>query len=188
MNSINVETCHNDINNNNNPIYTLKANSFSTHLKNFTQISSNIQDSIRFKTLFPTLFNYITDFDNNLIEKLFKSNRALNIDVKNATNEELILLDTHIKYIIEFDIKQIEEEFSTIILEEWNGLNIHYNGRTKIHIFLTLIFLFNDIEHILSNTLSEYEQNILYWALLLHDIAKHVILNQMLGESFNLKE
>src|SRR5690606_9578481 len=54
---------------------------------------------------------------------------------------------------------------------------------------LTLILTYIDIEENINKNeviLSEYDINILLWAVLLHDIAKHVVLNENLGEVFEM--
>ena len=164
------------------PLYNLKLNNFPTHLCDFQQTSKKIDDTVNFKNRFKTFYNFITKFDetldNEINPKLFQNNSSM---------EELNLIDIEVKKLVENNLTLMEAECPPVFLKQWNGLNTYFNGKTKIHIILTLTLLYIDIE-IIHNDINEYEKNILYWALMLHDIAKHVILNERLRETFELKE
>jgi len=161
-------------------ILSLKIKKFPTHLKTYEETTEEVIEHINFKTFFPKLFLFIKTFDSKFCSKYVNS--QISQEPQNESNS----LDDNLRKIIESDLTELEEEFSPFLIEEWNSLNVYMSGKTKIHTMICLIFLYYEIE-ILKKNFREYDKNVLYWAILLHDIAKHVILNEKLGEKFESK-
>jgi hypothetical protein len=163
-----------------NLLLSLKLKKFPTFLKEYNEFMGDVEYQFNFIKLFPKLFSFIKSFECKFCSKY--PNTLISYEL----NEDLNSLDDHLKKMVESNLSEIEEEFPPFLIEEWNALNVYMNGRTKVHTIICLIFLYYEIE-ILNKNLNEYDKNVLYWAILLHDIAKHVILNEKLGEKFENK-
>jgi hypothetical protein len=171
---------------NDNPIRNLKIFTHSTHLKDFPTNEFNIS-ILPEKNNFKITFRKINEFIQNF-EPLFTQHLSIHLEKIQSLNtyeEKATLADELVYDIIKENLSKIEEEILTLYEQEWNCLNSYFSGRTKIHIILTLIFLHIDLNYENNNKhISEYDKNILHWALLFHDIAKHVNLNKNFDENF----
>ena len=79
-------------------------------------------------------------------------------------------------------LPEIEKEILIYFPNEWKMLNNKFD-KTKIHIIYSLVYVVNDIKFN-KEFISDYDENILLWSILLHDISKHVIIKPELKEDF----
>jgi hypothetical protein len=160
------------------PIMYIKATKFGTDLTDFGTLKRDVDENKNFKIIFKTLYEYCENFDVILIEKLGDNLHKLTCD----SNMSKKYIDDVIFNTLNDDLKIIEKEIMTVLPDHWNLLN-NSNGRTKIHILYALIFLICEIKQNKAY-ISDYDENILLWAMLLHDIAKHVVLFHEATEDF----
>lgn len=119
-----------------------------------------------FHTIFPTLFIFIQNSDNELATYL-----------KKTTNYSNTELDLSAREFMRNTITKYEKEITQFTGNDWTNLR----EKTKVH--TTLFFALGSIE--MPKHFNQYNQNILYWTILFHDIGKHQILNSNYNEIFN---
>lgn len=179
--TLNAEVPISTISNYSNPLLILKEKKFPTNSKKF-ESKSTINEKKKFSNFFPKTFELISNQLN--FSSCFTPKNSF--DICDYTNDKLCkAADDMLKLLIRIKFPIIEEEIGPIFGEEWNRLTLYQEGSTKIHTIASLIMVYLDVYHFQSENFSEYDKNILLWTLLLHDIAKHVILNQSLFEHFN---
>jgi hypothetical protein len=190
------------------PMSFLKINKFPTLFNSnyyYKEDTQELEDKFNFKITFPQLFDFIKNFDKifyeelnsaNLISKNTNSITNSHSDLQDKFNyKDLHLIDEKVHEIIFNNLQLIENDFKkdSIISsfkceEEWDKLNFYFNGWTKVHTIIVIIFTYIDLNNgEIKNNLSNYDKNILLWVALFHDIGKHVKLNHSLGEKFNEK-
>jgi hypothetical protein len=154
-----------------NPIIYLKLNKFQTGLKPFTSKNEIVNDDHNFKKCFPTLYDFISNFEKKLTDNPEIKN-TLSEYFKNQDIETAKLIDSKINTLLISKLSEIEIEIIKYYGEEWNSLT-HMDGKTKVHIVYSLVYVYYDIT-LNKQNISEYDENILLWSILLHDISKHV--------------
>jgi hypothetical protein len=160
------------------PMMWIKANKFKSDIEDFGTMEKKIDDRMNFKLIFKTLYQYTENFDNILLKALGDKADKLASD----SNKSKKYIDEVIYDTIYNDLGWIEKEIMTIFPEHWKLL-ISGNGKTKIHIIYALIYVICEVR-MKKEYISDYDENILLWAILLHDISKHVILLPEATEDF----
>jgi hypothetical protein len=162
-----------------NPIMNIKIQKFKTDVKDLGKINKKVEDKKNFKIIFKTLYEYLENFEKNFVTKLCKNVYKL----ESESNKSKKFIDDFIYEMIFNDLNIISKEVMTIFPENWKLLN-YQNEKTKVHIIYALLFIFSEIK---LNKISEYDANILLWAMLLHDIAKHVLLVKEANEDYSIQ-
>jgi hypothetical protein len=141
--------------------------------------SKPVLDKYNFKVVFKTLYDYASDFDNYLLTKVEDKS------IFNQSKELYPYLDDLVYDTIRSDLHKIEVEIMNIFPDDWAKLK-HNNGNTKLHIIFALILIIAEVK-LNRELISPYDENILLWAILLHDISKHVALLPEAAEEFSGK-
>ena len=172
-----------------NVILNLKRIKFKTGLKNYESLSISIKDNQNFKIIFKNLYEFVNNFQELVFDKIDSDNlKSSFISYFNCKDDDFInssQIDEFINGIIISNLSVIEREMLLYFPSEWLMLNNKYD-KTKIHIIYSLIYVANDIK-LNKEFISEYDENILLWSILLHDISKHVIIKPELKEDFSEK-
>ena len=119
-----------------------------------------------FEYLFPIFTSFCKNLDKNLLIKI--------------NSMKINSLDFFITQYVENEISNYEKEINEFSGQYWNKLR----KETKRHISL---FFYMVYEYIKDKMFCDYDKNILYWTILLHDIGKHQIMNKYNNERFPKK-
>jgi hypothetical protein len=142
--------------------------------------SKPVLDKYNFKIIFKTLYDYASDFDSYLLTKVEDKS------IFNRSKKKLYpYLDDLIYETIKTDLPKVEVEIMNIFPDDWVRLK-HNNGKTKLHIIFALMLIIAEVK-LNRELISPYDENILLWAILLHDISKHVTLLPEAAEEFTEK-
>jgi hypothetical protein len=136
-----------------------------------------------FWQMYPNLIIFMEKFENLFVVEIQK------LDQFSSEQEKLMVYEKMFRHLITINKSTLDSEFNGSFAEEWDNLEKVHDGTTQRHMIIATILLYTEINFLLCNEenkplLSEYDRNILLWAILLHDISKHVILNKSLGEDF----
>ena len=125
-----------------------------------------IPDAQNFEKIFPKFISLFKKLDTEFSEYIHKKECIkgdLNKDMRNFILDQLYKYDT--------EVINFAGRF-------WDLLD----KKVKSH---SIIFLYMANEYINKNKLSEYDKNILYWAILFHDIGKFHEMNTFYKEDYS---
>ena len=146
------------------PINWIKNTFFKSEVSPFESVNHKIPDECNFTLLFPNLIKEVINYDNFL----FKSRQFEKNDIYKSIRDSLCLFEKDIFFI-----------------DYWTKLNNIHNGKTSLHIFMTLVYCHIECKQTENiKYVNDYDYNILLWSLLLHDISKHIKLNNETKEEF----
>ena len=127
-------------------------------------------EKFNFEKIFPNLTSYFKNLDNNF-SLAFEN---INNNSKHKKNEMHKIFR---KYILDQSDKW-NPELVKYIGYYWDSLD----AKVKSH---TLIFLYMTDIYIIKDKLTDYEKNILYWAILFHDVGKFHEMNTIYKEDYS---
>jgi hypothetical protein len=189
----------------NKPIAFIKNNFSFPYCHYFTENNNTIDDhkeytnwkQFEFRKLFPNLINFLSEFDIQISENFknhFEKEPYLYTDdesfYKHVFSKELYvkLARSHVRDC--FDIRNKEYENITIYNKELDKvLNGQWIRLLKVHPYscehtiVCMMLMYIDVIN-RSSLIPEYDQNILLYSMLLHDISKYIHLNENLKEDF----
>ena len=156
----------------NNPIKYIKLNEHRTQLDYFSTKIENVSKEKCFLTIFPKLSLFLSKFEENLSIHLKKQ------EIKDINFTKNLLFSDHKTSIslvynyIKAQVINFNDEISHN-LPEWSLL-LKTHPRTSYHIIVALSLIHYDIYKYFDNIIiTNFDKNILLWAMLLHDISKH---------------
>ena len=134
----------------------------------FDKYKSDIQipENKNFEKNFINFVSFFQNLDISFSEFVHEKNNV-NYDL----NKEL-------RHYILKKINKYDKEIINFVGYYWKSLD----KKVKSH---TIIFLFMVNEYIKKNNLSDYDKNILYWAILFHDMGKFHEMNKYYKEDFS---
>jgi hypothetical protein len=168
-----------------NPILILKQTKLFTKIGMFLSKNNNISSEYLFDNNFPNIMQLLSKCYNFNLNNILRVINSHHEDIKLYNTVLCTNADDHLRITIENNYPLIEEDINKIFEFEWSQLNLYYLGSTKIHTLCALLFVYLDINFCLDIKIYDYDKNILYWAILLHDISKHVVLNKYSNENFD---
>ena len=140
----------------------------TSYFENNNNQNDNIKIPVNqhFEKLFPNFTSFFKDLDKNFsefIEKKSNGNYKLNMELR---------------YFILNEIYKCNSEIINFIGYYWDALD----KKVKCH---TIIFLYMVNEYIKKVKLNNYDKNILFWAILFHDVGKFHEMNKYYKEDFS---
>ena len=176
------------------PLNTLKVTKFPTILKSdaFQTEDKPLEAKFLFKEMYWSVSDFTKKIDLTILEKLYENDLYSFAEPNGFTTQDLNLIDDCIRKVgrWKFSVTYCEILGSSPFkfADEWKKLK-YFNGQSKLEILLTLFFTYIDLHQgEVSTKLSDYDKNILLWTTFLHKIAKHVAVNEVLGENFPEEE
>ena len=127
-------------------------------------------EKFNFEKIFPNLTSYFKNLDNNF-SLAFEN---INNNSKHKKNEMHKIFR---KYILDQSDKW-NPELVKYIGYYWDSLDAKVKSHTLIFLYMSDIFIIKD-------KLTDYEKNILYWAILFHDVGKFHEMNTIYKENYS---
>lgn len=149
----------------------MKQHSYFPENKDFEIKNKEIEDNNNFVLIFKEFIKYLRNFDSNLTNLINKSNKKIEHHLKNTIINSIFINNTS------YDI-----EIKEYIKYYW----IHQKEYNIRHTVLFLVFTDKYIQDISDKKFSEYDKNIIYWAILFHDLGKHQNMNPLIKEKINI--
>ena len=140
--------------------------SYFTNNHNQNDNNNKITENQDFEKHFPNFTLFFKDIDkyfSEFMEKKSNNNKNLNIELR---------------YFILKEIYKCNSEIINFIGYFWDTLD----KKVKTH---TIIFLYMVNEYIKKDKINNYDKNILYWAILFHDVGKFHEMNKFFKEDFS---
>ena len=171
------------------PIQFIKKYICPTKIDKYNFTDYKVEDRNSFSKIFPQLYFYLSTFDEEisciLINKIYSTK-----DEKNNSDsikyEDLITIlnsKSNFKYLMFHTVDKFSSSFykDTFIKTYWENMRAKNKTTTANHTILTLILCYYDFKFI---NLGEYDENLILWTMLFHDIAKYISLNPELKEKY----
>ena len=128
-------------------------------------------EKFNFEKIFPNLTSYFKNLDNNF------SLAFENVNNNNSKHKKNEMHKIFRKYILDQSDKW-NPELVKYIGYYWDSLDAKVKSHTLIFLYMSDIFIIKD-------KLTDYEKNILYWAILFHDVGKFHEMNTIYKEDYS---
>jgi hypothetical protein len=174
---------------------TLKVTKFPTLLKSdaFQTEDKPLEDKFKFSEMYYSVYGFTKKIDEIILDKFYQKDLYSIYEPVGFTTQDLNLIDDCINEVArgKFSVTFCEILGSSPFkfADEWKKLSKYFNGQSKLETLKTLFFIFIDLHQgEVGTKLSDYDKNILLWTAFLHKIAKHIAVNEALGENFPEEE